>query len=273
MFYLQDLYPEVGIALGRLKPGLLTRLLFWATQVGLKRADRIVVLGEDMRQRVLARGIDPAKITLVPNWVDTIQIRPIQPNETLRRAWELNGEFVVMYSGNLGLSQGLEDVLAAARELRNEPVRFVLVGEGAAREQLMAKAREWGLKNVQFRSYEPKSRLSVSLGTADLHLIPLRRGLAGYIVPSKLYGILAAGKPYVAAVDADSEVARVTRTERTGVVIAPDEAGPLVDAIRWCLRNPRELWEMGQRGRRVAEERFDRAVSVAAFRAMLGGLD
>jgi glycosyltransferase involved in cell wall biosynthesis len=269
VFYLQDLYPEVGLALGKLKPGLLTRLLRWATQVGLRRADHVVVLGEDMRRRVLARGIDPRKLTLIPNWVDTTQIRPLAPGETLRRTWELDGDFVVMYSGNLGLSQGLEQVLAAARQLRDEPVRVVLVGEGAAKAELLALKDEWGLVNVQFRPYEPKERLGASLGTADLHLIPMRRGLAGCIVPSKLYGILAAGRPYVACVDADSEVALVTQAEGTGLLIEPEGAQRLAEAIRWCLGHPDELREMARRGRRLAEECFDRRVSVAAFREML----
>jgi glycosyltransferase involved in cell wall biosynthesis len=269
VFYLQDLFPEVGLALGRLKPGLLTRFLYWATQVGLQRADRIVVLGEDMRRRVHQRGIDPARVVLVPNWIDTTAIRAVEPGAGLRRVWELNGEFVVMYSGNLGLSQGLDEVLTVARELRGEPVKFVLVGEGAAKAELQARAEQWGLRNVQFRPYEPKERLSASLGTADLHLIPLRRGLAGCIVPSKLYGILAAGRPYVAAVDDDSEVALVTRAEQTGLVIAPDGSEPLAAAIRWCLHHPQELREMGRRGRRVAEQRFDRRVSVAAFQDVL----
>jgi glycosyltransferase involved in cell wall biosynthesis len=229
----------------------------------------VVVLGEDMRQRVLARGIDPHKITLVPNWVDTSAIRPTTRDESLRPAWELDGEFVVMYSGNLGLSQGLEEVLVAARDLCQEPVKFVLVGEGAAKERLQAQATEWGLRNVQFRPYEAKERLAVSLGTADLHLVPLRRGLAGCIVPSKLYGILAAGRPYVASVEADSEVARVTQAERTGMVIEPDTGMELASAIRWCLNHPEALTEMGRRGRRLAEERYDRRVSVAAFQTVL----
>ncbi len=269
VFYLQDLYPEVGVAMGRLKPGLLTRLLHWATQVGLRRADRIVVLGEDMRRRVLERGIDPARIELIPNWVDTTAVRPVGREDDLRKSWELDGEFVVMYSGNLGLSQGLEKVLEAARQLRDEPVRFVLVGQGAARDHLQSLAAGWGLTSVQLRPYEPKERLSASLGTADLHLIPLRRGLAGCIVPSKLYGILAAGRPYVAAVEEDSEVARVTRAEGTGVVIEPDEPARLAEAIRWCMKNPHELGEMGRKGRRLAEERYDRRVAVAAFGKML----
>src|SRR5262249_35865640 len=163
-----------------------------------------------MREHVIRRGIDPKKIVIVPNWIDTRHVRPLSVVSPLRQTWQLDGQaaqFVVMYSGNLGLSQSLEQVLNAAKELHTEPVRFVFVGEGAAKVDLQARAAALSLRNVTFLPYQPKEQLSESLGAADLHLIPLRRGLAGCIVPSKLYGILAAGKPYLAAVDADSEVA------------------------------------------------------------------
>jgi colanic acid biosynthesis glycosyl transferase WcaI len=265
VYYLQDLYPEVGLALGRLRPGPLTWFIRWATQFGLRSADRIVVLGEDMRRRVEARGIASEKIVVVPNWVDTRQLRPFVDATGLRKHWQLDGQFVVMYSGNLGLSQNLEQILVAAREMQRDPIRFVFIGEGAAKARLEARAAEWALANVSFHPYQPKDKLSESLGVADIHLIPLQGGLAGCIVPSKMYGILAAGKPYIAAVDADSEVARITNEARTGVAIPPDSATHLVEAIRWCLSNPEELARMGQRGRHLAETAFDRQLATARF--------
>ena len=269
VYYLQDLYPEVGLTLGRLRPGPLTALLRWATQLGLRQADRVVVLGEDMRQRVLQRGAAADKVDVVPNWADTRAVRPPAPDNPLRRDWQLNGEFVLMYSGNLGLTQNLDGVLLAARELRDEPVVFLLVGEGAAKAGLMARARSWSLDNLRFLPYQPRERLSESLGAADLHLIPLRRGLAGCIVPSKLYGILAAGVPYLAAADADSEVARVTREGRAGLLVEPDSPAQLVAAVRWSLGHREELRQMGRAGRRLAETQFDRSVAVARFARVL----
>jgi glycosyltransferase involved in cell wall biosynthesis len=270
VYYLQDLFPEVGLALGRFRPGLLTGLLRWMTQAGLRHADRVVVVGEDMRRLVLARGVAPGKIEVVPNWVDPGLVRPCEGHNPLRSEWGGGGKFVVMYSGNLGLSQGLEHVLEAARVMKDEPVLFLFVGEGGAKPGLMARAGELGLDNVRFLPYQPKENLGQSLGAADLHLIPLRKGLAGCVVPSKLYGILAAGVPYVAAIDDDSEVAEVTRTYRCGVLIAPDCPEQLVGALRWCRENPGELREMGRRGRRVAEGVYNRQVSVARFEKVVG---
>ena len=169
--YLQDLYPEVGLASGRLKPGFLTAFLHWLTQFGFRHADRIIVLGDDMHKRLLQRGIDPEKIVIVPNWIDTRRVRPLSAVSPLRQTWQLNGQFVVMYSGNLGLSQSLEQVLHAAQELRSEPVCFVFVGDGAAKEALQAEAAALSLRNVSFLPYQLKEQLSNSLGAADLLLI------------------------------------------------------------------------------------------------------
>ena len=270
--YLQDLYPEVGLVLGKLRPGLLTWTLRQATQFGLRHADRIVVLAEDMKQRVLDRGIPAERIDIVPNWADAELLRPGVANDELRREWNPAGHLAVMYSGNLGLSQKLDDVLAAARELRDAPAAFLFVGDGAAKQRLQAQAASWQLDNVRFFPYQPKARLRGSLQAGDVHLVPLQRGLAGCIVPSKLYGILACGLPYLAIVDADSEAARITRDHHCGRWVEPDSVPALVDAIRWCLDHRAELKEMGQRGRTLAEREYDRPVCVRRFKAVLDEL-
>jgi glycosyltransferase involved in cell wall biosynthesis len=273
VFYLQDLFPEVGLVLGKLRPGPLASFLRCMTQIGLRGADRVVVLGEDMRRRVLRRGIDPDKISVVPNWADVTALRSSAGGaRALRGEWGVDGRFVVMYSGNLGLSQNLEQVLDAAELLRDEPVQFLFVGEGAAKAGLVARAAEQKLANVRFLPYTPKERLGESLAAADVHLIPLQRGLAGCIVPSKLYGILAAGRPYVAAVEEESEVAHITRQWQTGLRTEPGAPAELAEAIRWCLAHRDELAEMGRRGQRLAETRFDRRRCVAQFADLLDSL-
>jgi colanic acid biosynthesis glycosyl transferase WcaI len=272
IFYLQDLFPEVGIALGKFKPGLLTSVLRWLTNVGLRHADRVVVLGEDMKRRVLERGVAPEHVAIIPNWADTRAIQPTDGPNPLRAEWGLEDKFVVMYSGNLGLSQGLDGVLETAAALSDAPVTFLFVGEGAAKPGLVARAAERQLANVRFLPYQPKSRLGESLTAADLHLIPMRRGLAGCMVPSKLYGILAAARPYIAAVDADSEVSAVTAAHETGLRVEPEDPRELAQAIRWCLDHPEERKAMGERGRKVAETYFDRTRSVALFDEVLTSL-
>jgi glycosyltransferase involved in cell wall biosynthesis len=270
--YLQDLYPEVGLALGRLRPGPLTALLRATTQIGLRAADRVVVLGRDMRQRVAARGVPEERVVMVPNWSDTTAIRPAPPSRALRAAWGVGDRFVVMYSGNLGLSQNLDQVIDAAELLVDEPIAFVLAGEGASKERLQKRVAERGLSNVRFLPYAPKERLGESLGAADLHLVTLQAGLAGYIVPSKLYGILAAGRPYVAAVDADSEVAILTNDHGCGVRVAPDAPAELAATIRRCAADPDGLARMGQAARALGEREFDRVGAANRFRTLLADL-
>jgi putative colanic acid biosynthesis glycosyltransferase WcaI len=272
IYYLQDLYPEVGIALGRMKPGMMTKALHWATQVGLRGADRVIVLGEDMRAKVIRRGIPSAKMALVPNWADTDLIYPRPRTNPFAEVAPPDDAMVVMYSGNLGLSQNLDQLLEVARDLRDMPIRFYVVGEGAAKERLISKARDWNLSNVRFFSYQAKEKLGESLAAADVHFIPLRRGLAGAIVPSKLYGVLAAGVPFIAAVDADSEVAQVASATGAGLVIQPDSVSELSATLHWCLQNRTKLPAMGHRGRAIAETHFSRPVCVKSFQQVIASV-
>ena len=271
VFYLQDLYPDVGVALGKLRNPLLIHALEASTRCILNGADRVVVLGDDMRQRVLGKGYrHAARIHVIPNWVDTTQVRPHSGVNAFREAHQLNGHFVVMFSGNLGLSQGLEQVLDVAAALAGDKrVRFVFVGEGAVKADLMERAKARGLSNTLFLPYQPKEFLSVSLSAADLHLVPLQKGITGLIVPSKVYGILAAGRPFVAAIEDDSHAAQIVREHGCGIRVEPDSPAELKAAIVWAVDHPAELQEMGRRGREASVRIFDRTISVGKFRAMI----
>jgi len=272
VFYLQDLYPDVGVALGKLRNPILIKILEASTQRILRSADRVIVLGEDMRQRVAAKGYPhPERIRVVPNWVDTQRVQPQPDSTAFRQAHGLVGKFVVMFSGNLGLSQGLERIVEVAGQLVGEAeIQFVFVGEGAAKVGLEAQAR--GLRNVQFLPYQPKESLAISLGAADVHLVPLQRGLAGLIVPSKVYGIMAAGRAFIAPIEAGSEVATIVEQFRCGVRVEPGDVAGLREAIRWAARHRAELVAMGQCGRAAAVEHFDRKISVAKFHATVQDL-
>lgn len=265
IYYLQDLYPEVALATGKLRPGLLTWFLMQMTQLGLKRADRIIVLGADMREKVGRRGIPSGKMAIIPNWADTKKLVPVTREESFRKDWGLEKTFVVMYSGNLGLSQNLEILVDAAAMLEGEDVTLVFVGEGAAKEGLQKRVNQSGLGNVRFLPYQPKDELAKSLSTADVHVITMQQGVAGYLVPSKLYGILAVGKPYIASVEPESEVGRITLENKTGYVIATGSAEALAQQIRYCQKYRQESQEMGERGRELALREFDRSAATGRF--------
>ncbi len=270
VYNVRDLYPDIAIANGALKNRVLLGLLERANRISYRDADCVIVLGEDMRQRLLAKGVPPEKIALVPDWVDCRKIRPIQSSPFRS---QLGESFVVMYSGNLGLSQQLETVLDAAAHLRDDSrIKFLLVGDGARKAWLVERARKLGLTNIEFLPYRPKEELAESLSAADLHLVPLLPGAAGCIVPSKIYGILAAGRPFVAIMEESAEIARLARQNSIGFVVNPGDAEGLSRVIRESAGKRAELLAMGARARRLAEECFDRQVATRRFADVLNSV-
>jgi colanic acid biosynthesis glycosyl transferase WcaI len=171
---------------------------------------------------------------------------------------------VVLHAGNIGLSQNLDVVIDAAERLKARPdIVFLFIGDGNRKAALEKRVRERGLTNVRFLPFQPRHQLRWTYATSDVCLVSLKPGLAGYIVPSKLYPILAAGRPYIAAVESISEVASLTERHRCGVLVPPGDAGALADQIVRLAGDPRERESMGGRGR-VAAELFARDRQVAA---------
>lgn len=267
VYNVRDLYPDVAEANGGIKSRFLLGLLRWANDVAYASADQVIVLGEDMRRRVLSKGVPAAKVVVVANSVDCQKMRPVEPNP-FREQW--GDRFIVMYSGNLGLSQQLETVLEAADRLRQDKrILFLLVGEGARKNWLKERTHFLGLPNVEFCPYQPKSRLAESLSAADLHLIPLLRGATGAIVPSKVYGILAVGRPYVAIMDDTAEAARLARDHSVGFVVSPGDAEGLTETIKRASLDPDDLRLKGLRARRLAEEQFERKIIARKYSEVL----
>jgi glycosyltransferase involved in cell wall biosynthesis len=267
VYNVRDLYPDIARANGGVRSRVLLEVLERGNRMAYRWADKIVVLGNDMSRRVMAKGVPPERIEVVPDWVDCGRIRPLESNP-LRR--EFGDKFVVMYSGNIGLSQQLETMVEAASQLRGDPrILFVMIGEGARKQWLMERAERLGLPNLIFLPYRPKDRLAESLGAADLHLIPLSPGTAGCLVPSKIYGILAAARPFVAIMEEDAEIAQLARENRLGFVSAPGDGTALARTVLEAIAAPAELKQMGLRARRLARQRYDRPVATRRFAEML----
>ncbi len=245
--YLQDIHPDIGIALGKLRDRwplrLLRRLLFRV----YRRADRVIVLSRDMQDRIAQSSVDPARISCIPNWIDTAKIRPVKHQNPFRRRHGVNGQFLVMYSGNLGLCQRLEDVLAAAAQLvHRDDILFMLVGEGSLKPQLEKQAADEGLTNVRFLPYQPKSELSASLSAADVHLVPLDERIASCLMPSKLYGVLASATPLIAVAPDHCELAELTVEHGIGVLAPPGEPLALAEVIERLADHAWDLEAMGR---------------------------
>ena len=266
----QDLYPEVAEALGVLaSEGRLARGLRALSTWALRRHARVVVIGACMRARVEARGVDPARIVEIPNWA-LGAVRPIAHHaNAFRREHGLEGRFVVMYSGNMGLAHPFEAMLDAAEALvaADPRVLFLFVGGGARRAWIEAEAKRRGLGNVRLLPFQPRERLAESLSAADLHLVSMEPELTGLVVPSKIYGVAAAGRPCVFLGPEASEAARFVLGARCGDVLEHPDGAALAASIRRWHAGEAGRAEAGLRARRAAVE--GRARSLAAFATLL----
>jgi glycosyltransferase involved in cell wall biosynthesis len=273
VFLCQDIFPEVAALLEDFRNDAVNRALDRINRFLLRRADAVVALGETMKRRLVdGKGADPAKIAVIHNWADCTALGPGPKDNPFARAHGLHDRFVVMHAGNIGLSQNLDLVLdAAARLEAHDDIRFVFVGDGSRRAALERRARERGLDNVVFLPYQPREEMPRSYASADLFLVSLKPGLAGYIVPSKLYSILAAGRPYIAAVEDSSEVVDITRRFDCGVVVPPGDAEALAAAVLELYRNRPLAAALGERAR-LAGLTFDRRRQVAAYDSLFRGL-
>ncbi len=272
VFYCCDVFPEVAVLLEDFRSDVVNWALDRINRYLLRRADLVIALGDTMRQRLVTKGAPPERTVVVHTWADCEAFDPESTSLVFRLQHDLGGRFVVMHAGNIGLSQNLDIVLETAERVRHDPrVVFVLIGDGARRASLETRARERGLANVRFLPFQPKERIRESYAAADMFLVSLKPGLAGYIVPSKLYSILAAGRPYVAAVEEECEVAPLTRAHRCGEVVAPGDAEAFAAHIRHFIERPEELRAMGVRARQAGLQ-FDRPRMTAVFNRVLGAV-
>jgi colanic acid biosynthesis glycosyl transferase WcaI len=271
--WLQDIYPETATVLGvPLIRGPVGAALRALRNRALRGADATVVVGELMARQIEALGVTAARVHVIANWCDDATIRPVALTDNpLREAWQLAGKFVVGYSGNLGRAHDFATVLAAAERLRNEPrIVFLMIGGGKRFEDLVRAVKLRGLeRSFQFRTYQDRAMLPYSLGVADVHWLSLHPRLEGLIVPSKFYGIAAAGRPIVMIGDGDGEIARLVRQHRCGITIAPGDAATLADTLQRCSEAPEALAEMGARARQMLDARFTRRRALEQWSRLL----
>ena len=269
VFLCQDIFPEVATLLEDFRSDRVNRALDRVNRLLLRRATAVVAIGETMAERLVAKGADPARITVIHNWADGATLGPEPKKNAFAQAHGLADRFVVLHSGNLGLSQGLEHLVTAAAALRDLPdLVLVFQGDGVKRDALERQARALGLANVRFLPYASRQDLRYAFGAADVQVVSLRRGLAGFIVPSKLYGILASRRPYVAAVESEGETARLTERYGSGLVVPPEDPAALADAIRRLYHDPALRERLAANGH-AASAFHDRPVAVAAYDRLL----
>jgi glycosyltransferase involved in cell wall biosynthesis len=259
-----DVYPEVLAASGIVRRGgVAYRILDRLSGLIYRGFEEVVVLGRDMRDLVAGKiGIPPERLSIITNWGDVETVRP--------SAGDTGGAFVVQYAGNIGRTHGVETLLEAAKELRGDAsIRFMIIGSGARRAAVERAIASENLANVRLLEPVAREDLGTALNACDVSVIPFRPGMKGVSVPSRLYNVLAAGKPLIVAADADSEVGLLVREEGLGWVVEPDDARGLTAAIRAAKAAPELRRAMGERARRLAETRFSRPVVVEQWKALL----
>ena len=270
--WLQDLFPEVATVLTpNLLPKWAQRLLVAARDRSLRRAAMNVVLGESMQRRLLEAGIKAARIRIVPNWSDTDSVVP-QPaaGSATRQRHGLGDRFVIGYSGNLGRAHEFDTLLGAARLLRSEPrFAFLITGGGAKADALRDAVRAEGLESFYFQPFQPAELLSDSLAAADVHFVSLLPALEGLIVPSKIYGILAAGRPAVFVGAPEGDLARMLREHDCGVTVAVGDSERLAAELRELCAVPARLESMGKNARELGMARYTSEHAVADWLAFL----
>ena len=277
LLLIHDVYPEALIASGMLRSGaFFARALQWLVKRLYCRVDRIIVLGRDM-EKLVARKLEYSRqeIAIIPNWGDSDEIAPSpRTQNALLHELGLTDKFIIQFSGNMGRTHGLETLLESARRLRNtENIHFLFIGSGAKKRWLKETVETNGLQNVTILPRRPRSDLSNSLNACDVAIISFVPGMAGISVPSRMYNILAAGKPIIAVADHDSELALVVQEEQVGWVVPPGQSDRIVEVILEARANPDRLAEMGRRARAVAENKYSFQHVIEMYYALIRGLD
>lgn len=269
VYCVQDVHPEISAALGALRNTTVVRLLRAWEAIAWRRAARVVVIGEELRAAAADRSVDPARVVTIRNWADMDRITPQQSSSFRAEVGLSDEDFVVQYAGNLGRAQDLDTVLAATRLARraNDRVRLLLVGSGSGAEAL---ARAIGTTDgVRVADFQPEQRVADVLAAADVALVPLRSGLSRWCVPSKVYSILASGRPVAAVVDASSEVARVVEDADCGFRVDPGDVASLAREIVRLSGDRERADRLGRNARGWLERDGGRGRALREYESLL----
>lgn len=258
VYNIRDLYPDMALGGAIVKAGLLTRVWQALHRWTFRHTSRVIALGEDMRARIVAKGVDPARVVVVRDGVEFPRADAPQPAFDPEVIRAIRGEFriVLLHAGNLGFYGAWETLIAAARQLQADGVGLVFVGDGAQRAQVETAAK--GVANVRFLPFFPASKIPSVLGAPDAHVITIKRGLEGVVVPSKMYAILAAGRPIIAVSPSETDTASLGAQRGFGVWADPDKPEELVRVVRALAADTGKLKRMAQAARAAAPD-YDRA--------------
>ena len=267
VYNIRDMYPDMAVGGSIVRPGLMARVWEKLHRWALRRATRVIVLGEDMKARIAAKGVAPARIDIVRDGVES-SASPAAPALDFDIVRTIRGDsrFVLLHAGNLGFYGAWETLLLAASELQTDGVDLVFVGDGAQRERLQKLSAK--NPNIRFLPFFPASKVESVLAAADAHVITIKRGLEGVVVPSKMYGIMAAGRPILAVAPRETDAATLAIRDNFGCAADPNSPDEVVAAVRALQADPSRLAAMGAAAR-AAAPRYARTAEIEKFAAIL----
>lgn len=270
VYVVHDIYPDVMVNLGVLHNPSMVRWIERIENFFYKKCAKVSVLSTGFKDNLIHKGVPAEKIEVVPVCVDVDFIRPIEGENQLREKWGLKDKYVVLYAGNMGLSQGLENVIKAAQLLKNHAeIEFILVGEGATRQELQQMIDQLDLHNVQLFSFLPREEVPWLYDLADVGLVSLKKGIVVESVPSKTYSIMASGRPFIATVDRDTEIGHLLDEAQCGLWVEPENPEALARAILQIYEDQASGLEMGKRARNFVVEHFSRQVAANQYQQMI----
>jgi glycosyltransferase involved in cell wall biosynthesis len=268
VYNIRDMYPDMALGGSLVRPGVLARIWESLHRWALRRAACVVVLGEDMKQRIVTKGVSAALVKVVRDGAESAAPEQAKTPLDAGVIAEIRSgfTFVLLHAGNLGFYGAWDTLLSGAEQLAADGVGLVFVGDGAERERLEESAK--GLDNVRFLRFYPSNKVPSVLAAADAHVITVKRGLEGVVVPSKMYGILAAGKPIVAVAPRECDVVSLGLRRGFSIAADPDNPGEFATRVRELARDQEKLRAMGVAAREAAQQ-FDRGAELGKFLAIL----
>ncbi|MBD0261809.1 MAG: glycosyltransferase family 4 protein [Tolypothrix sp. Co-bin9] len=262
---LQDILPEAAVHVGLLKNKFLIQVFATLEKFAYRTATKISVIADGFVDNLRSKGVAANKIVQIPNWVDVNFIHPLpKEDNAFRKAHNLGGKFVVLYSGNIALTQGLETVVKAAAALRDVPdIAFVIVGEAKGLQRLQQECQDIGADNVLLLPFQPREKLPEMLAAADVGLVVQKKNVISFNMPSKIQVLLASGRALVASVPDNGTAARAIRQSKGGVVVTPEDSQALATAVLDLYEDPEKVKTLGYNSRQFAIEQysFDQALN------------
>lgn len=268
-----DLLPDTAIALGMIKNPHFIKALFAFEKWSYPRFDHIAVVSNAFRKNLIKKGVPAEKVSVIYTWVDTDFIRPLRRENEFRFRNQLQDKFIVLYAGNIGLSQGLETALEAARLLEDYPqIEFLIVGDGTKGAELKQRAEAMRLPNFRFLPLQPRSDIPLMYSAADVSLVLQRKNVLDINLPGKIQTIMSSGRPMIAGTRSDGEVAQIVEASGAGILIVPEDSQQLANAVLQLYRDSALCEKLGANGREYALHHFAKKSAVNSYLGIFANL-